>query len=394
MRIAIFTETYLPYINGVVTHVKILKEGLENKGHQVLIVTADINASHHYIQDGILRCPAKEFKSLYGYGVAFPISNTRQEMIEEFAPDIIHIHNEFGVGLTGVRAAKRLNIPLVYTLHTLYDDYIYYISPKHLTGATKRISHKYMGFLGKRADVLTGPSKKCADYFAAIGIDKPVYVIPNSVETEMFNPADVSAEQKAAIRAQFNIPSDAFLCCFIGRLGKEKAIDVLLQMWKNTITSADNMHLMIVGDGPYKAEFMELAEQLGISAQVTFTGAIPHEQLPPYFAACDVYLTASLSEMYSISMLEAMASGLPVVQKLDPDNIDQIKTGVNGFIYQSEQEMAAILREIKSLDSDRRAALTASVIESVKERNSDGIAAYMLELYSRAIQEQTSLEGK
>lgn len=394
MRVAIFTETYLPYINGVVTHVKILKEGLENKGHQVLIVTADVNASHHYIQDGILRCPAKEFKSLYGYGVAFPISNTRQNMIAQFAPDIIHIHNEFGVGLTGVRVAKRLNVPLVYTLHTLYDDYIYYISPKHLTGATKRISHKYMGFLGKRADVLTGPSKKCADYFAAIGIDKPVYVIPNSVETEMFNPSTISSIQKAEIREQYNIPADAFLCCFIGRLGKEKAIDVLLEMWKNTITAEDNMHLMIVGDGPYKAEFMELANQLGIGHQVTFTGAIPHEQLPPYFATCDVYLTASLSEMYSISMLEAMASGLPVVQKLDPDNIDQIKSGVNGFTYQDEKEMATILRNIKALDSDKRTALTASVIDSVKERNSDGIAAYMLDLYTKAIEERAALQVK
>lgn len=390
MRVAIFTETYLPYINGVVTHVKILKEGLESKGHQVLIITADVNAGHHYIEDGILRCPAKEFKSLYGYGVAFPISNTRQSMIAQFAPDIIHIHNEFGVGLTGVRAAKRLGVPLVYTLHTLYDDYIYYISPKHLTGATKRISHKYMGFLGKRADVLTGPSKKCADYFAAIGINKPVYIIPNSVETELFNPVQITPAQRAEVRERYNIPADAFLCCFIGRLGKEKAIDVLLEMWKNTIRKDDNMRMMIVGDGPFKEEFMELATELGIADQVIFTGAIPHEQLPPYFAACDVYLTASLSEMYSISMLEAMASGLPVVQKLDPDNIDQIKSGVNGFIYQDEQEMARILREIKSLDSDRRAALTASVIESVKERNSDGIASYMLELYGKAIAERSA----
>lgn len=392
MRIAIFTETYLPYINGVVTHVKILREGLLAKGHEVLIVTADKDVDKHILENGILRCPAKEFKHLYGYGVAFPISHTRQSMIAQFNPDIIHIHNEFGVGITGVQAAERLNVPLVYTLHTLYDDYIYYISPKPFTGTTTALSHKYFHYLASKADILTGPSKKCADFFQTIGIHKPVYVIPNSVETEIFNPAVLDATEIASIRTKYNIDPSKLLCTFVGRLGKEKAIDVLLELWKENISPEDQMHLLIVGDGPYKDEFEALSVKLGITDQVTFTGAVPHEKLPPYFAACDVYLTASLSEMYSISMLEGMAAGLPAVQRLDPDNRDQIKDGVNGFVFESGKEMADTLRKVRDMSAEERTALTASVIDSVKERNSDGIADYMLGLYQSAIKARKNKE--
>ncbi len=157
-----FPETYLPYINGVVTHVKILKEGLEKLGHEVLIVTADASARRHYKRMGSSPLQ-RRIKRFYNYGVAPPISHRRLQLIEAFHPDIIHIHNEFGIGLSGVMAAKMLKVPLVYTLHTMYDDYLYYISPP--VGRHKRLSHRYFKFLAKNASALTGPSKKCEEYF-------------------------------------------------------------------------------------------------------------------------------------------------------------------------------------------------------------------------------------
>ena len=105
MRIALFTETYLPYINGVVTHVKLLREGLEKLGHTVLVVTSDPNTHHHYIEDGVLHCPAVKLKKIYGYGLASPYSHTRTKLLEEFHPDIIHIHTEFSMGISGIHIA-------------------------------------------------------------------------------------------------------------------------------------------------------------------------------------------------------------------------------------------------------------------------------------------------
>lgn len=132
MRIALFTETYLPYINGVVTHVKlrgrVWKAGTYRSGSHFRP-----QYPHHYIEDGVLHCPAVKLKKIYSYGLASPYSHTRTKLLEEFHPDIIHIHTEFSMGISGIHIAHKLKVPLVYTLHTMYDDYVYYVAPKHLS---------------------------------------------------------------------------------------------------------------------------------------------------------------------------------------------------------------------------------------------------------------------
>jgi len=395
MRVALFTETYLPHINGVVTHVKILKEGLEKLGHQVLVVTADYNTHKHYIKDGVLHCPAKRMRRFYNFGVAAPISERRLRLIRDFNPDIIHIHNEFGVGLSGVMAAKILKKPLVYTLHTMYDEYIYYVAPPMLVSVMTKFSHRYTKMLAKSASALTGPSKKCAEYFKNAGVKKDVNVIPNSVELESFSPANISAEKKEAFRKQYNIDDDQMIACFVGRLGREKSVDVILDYWAQSITKEDKIHLIIIGDGPCKEELEEQAKKLGIAAMVTFTGAVQHDELPPYLASCDVYITASLSDTNSISMLEGMATGLPVLQRLDPLNADQVREGVNGFVFDDAVSMAEKLREVKSKSPEELDILKRSVIASVKRSGAEDLANYMLTVYHNLYNEDnTSKTGK
>lgn len=385
MKIAIFTETYLPYINGVVTHIKILKEGLEALGHEVLIVTTDVHVTEHKIENGVLRCPALELKKIYNYGVSSPFSGTRKKLVEEFRPDIIHIQNEFSMGIAGIRASRAMNIPLVYTLHTMYDDYIYYIAPGPLTDIVKRISHQYIRFLSRRADIITGPSKKCEDYIHGAGVNRKIYIIPNSVELESYAEDATTQQERDAVRERYGIPKGAFVACFVGRIGKEKGIDRLMEMLSKNTAAEDNIYLLVIGGGPFLDEFRGYAERLGLGGRPVFTGAIPHEQLPPYYAACNCYATASTSEMYSISMLEGMASGLPVLQILDPDNRDQIQVGVNGWIYETGEEMAGYLRMLRDLPPGEKNALKASVRASVADKSSVRIAKFMLELYQKAI---------
>ncbi len=385
MKVALFTETYLPHINGVVTHVKILKEGLEQLGHQVLVVAADANAKRHYVQDGVLHCPAHTTKKFYGYSLAKPISRTRLKFIEEFGPDIIHIHNEFGIGLSGILCAKIMKVPLVYTLHTMYDDYIYYIAPKPLVPTTTRLSHKYTKFLAVQANALTGPSKKCEEYFRLAGVDKDVNVIPNAVEIDQFAPKNFDDKVKADLRLKHGIRPDAMVACFVGRLGKEKSVDVLLDFWQQSISMEDNMHLMVIGDGPSREELEHQAVELGIQEMVTFTGKVPHEELPPYYALCDVYITASLSDTNSISMLEGMCSGLPVLQRTDPLNADQVRDGKNGYNFDSPQEMADKLREIQTMNPDTLARFKESVIDSIRNSGAKDLANHTLAVYNKIL---------
>ncbi len=387
MRIALFTETYLPHINGVVTHVKILRDGLLQQGHEVLVVTADYQTRHHYIKDGILHCPAIKSKRFYGYGVASPFSRRRLKLVQDFHPDIIHIHNEFGIGLSGIFAAKQLHVPLVYTLHTMYDDYLYYVAPRHLLRAAKKVSHDYFRLLGNAATELTGPSPKCQEYFQQIGVKKDVNVIPNAVELDDFSPDRISAENKAAFRRRYQIPDDVMIACFVGRLGHEKSVDVLLDYWARTITPEDKIMLCIIGGGPVQEELEQQAKDLGIGSMVVFTGAVPHDQMPPYYASCDVYVTASLSDTNSISMLEGMATGLPVLRRYDAlnENVDQVRDGVNGYIFNSPEEMAAELRRIKNLSPEQLSILKASVIESVKRSGAEALANYTYNVYRKAM---------
>ena len=384
MKVALFTETYLPYINGIVTHVKILKEGLEELGHEVLVVCADVNARHHTIKNGVLHCPAKSFKRFYNYGLAFPLSTSRIRILKEWAPDIIHIHNEFGIGLSGVMIAKELKVPLVYTLHTMYDDYLYYVAPRPLIKLLKKTSHKYAGFLAKSATALTGPSKKVEEFFKECGIEKDVNVIPNPVELDIFEPENISEEKTAAFKDKYNIPADAFLACFCGRLGREKSIDVLLKFWSEVVKPEDNIKLLIIGGGPSHDELQELATSLGLDS-VIFTGAIPHDDLPPYYAACDCYVTTSLSDTNSISMLEAMATGLPVLHLYDELNEGQVVTGVNGYTFTDAYELYDNLLHLKNKTPLEWQALNASVRDSVKQSGAANLANYIVDIYNKEL---------
>lgn len=388
MRVALFTETYLPYINGVVTHVKILKDGLERLGHTVLVVTADTNTMHHYIEDGVLHCPAARVKRIYNYGLASPYSHTRLKMIEDFRPDIIHIHNEFGVGISGVHIAKKLKIPLVYTLHTMYDEYVYYVAPRHLARVARSTSRRFTRYFANSAQALTGPSKKCEVYFRQVGVNKDVSVIPNAVELDAFIRSSIPPESVAAVRERFDIPKDALLACFVGRLGREKSVDILLDFWAESITAEDGIHLMIVGDGPCKHELEEQARNLGIDSMVTFTGAVEHADLPPYVAACDVYATASLSDTNSISMLEGMAAGLPVLQRYDALNANQVREGENGFIFNTPAEFGEKLKRMKNMSNDELAAFRERVTRSVLNSGAEDLANYTLMVYHKLYQEQ------
>lgn len=385
MKIALFTETYIPSINGVVTHVQALKFGLEKLGHEVLVVCALPDSKHHYIQDGILYCPSISFKKLYNYGVATPTSHSRYKYIKNFNPDIIHIHTEFGVGYSGIMAAKLLNIPLVYTMHTMYDDYLYYVAPKKLIKIAKKTAHAYAKILAEKATCLTGPSKKVEEFFRCCGVDKPVYVVPNPVELDKFNPKCVDKSTKISIKQKLGLNDDQLIICFCGRLGREKSVDVLLKYWSEVISKEDKCKLLIFGDGPSKEELVEYSKSLGIDDQVIFVGKILHDELVEYYAICDLYITASLSDTNSISMLEAMAVGLPVLHIYDKLNKGQIIDGINGFIYKNANEMKKLIDSYKNMSNEEKNFLSKNSRKSVMKYSDIELANNLLNIYNNAL---------
>ena len=385
MRIAIFTEAYLPRINGVVTHIKLLKEGLEARGHDVLIVTADGDAKEHYLENGVLHCPGiKLTKKLSGFETSVPVSRKRLNFVRDFKPDIIHVETEFGMGLCGVSIAKMLKVPLVYTMHTMYDEYIYYIAPRPLVKTVKKLSHKYMRVFANRANAITGPSEKCSEYLSSAGVKLPVNVIPNPVELDDFSPEHFDPEQKRAIREKFGIPQDAFVVVFVGRLGREKSIDLLIDYWNQSVKADENMYLFIIGGGPEEQVLRDQIAALGCGDRVIMSGRVEHPELPPYLLASDIYVTASLSDTNSISMLEGMAAGLPVLQRRDPINANQIKDGENGWSFDSPEEMAELLRKFRDMPDAEKQQLKESTRQSIMDAGCTALADRTLHIYDLA----------
>lgn len=387
MRIALFTETYLPSINGVVTHVKTLKEGLEALGHTVLVVTADSRVNNHVIADDVMYCPAVKLKKIYNYDIAPPISKERLDKIKRFAPDIIHIHNEFGVGISGVLIARTLKVPLVYTLHTMYDDYVYYVAKtKGFGKIVTSASHLYAKMLASTASAITGPSPKVSEYFKACGVKKPVHVIPNSVELDVFKPENVDRNDAVRMRRKFGFADDDMVFCFCGRLGKEKNVTLLLEYWAKNVRPEDKIKLFILGDGPLHEQHCKEADELGISDMVKFAGRVEHPDLPVYYACCDAYITASLSDTCSISMLEGMAMHLPVLSLKDDLNVGQVKDGINGYNFTDADSMYELLKKLRDMPKDELAEFGRQTRESIKTSGAVRLANDLLDVYKEAIE--------
>lgn len=386
MRIAIFSETYLPDANGVATHIGTLAGGLKALGHEVLIVCADHSVRRMAIKNGVMRCPSiRTGRRFYGYSLSSPISARRMRMIREWSPDIIHIHNEFGIGLSGVRIAKRLRVPLVYTIHTMYGDYLGYISGEIFMKMTKKLSKRYLCYITAKADAVTGASQKVADYLKSCGAECKIELIPNTTELKLFE--NVAEEEALTLKRNLGIPKNALTLCFCGRLGTEKSVDVLLKIWAHCKRVMDDIFLVIIGDGPEYKNLRSLTDKADISDSVMFLGRIAHDRLPPYYAMCDAYITASVTENHSVSMLEALASGLPIIHAEDEQNKNQLREGITGFSFSGADEVILTLDKLKCMNRDEREKLSLEARKSVEGYGKEEQAKKLCEIYEKVKKE-------
>ena len=385
MKIAILTDTYLPFVNGVATHAATLRDGLVAAGHEVLVITVKPKAKTHVLKDGVLYCPAVPLKKIYGYGVTIPTSHERMQYIRDFNPDILHLHTEFSMGLFALYVQKMLKVPLVYTLHTMYDEYIHYLVPGKMDGMAQPLVHAYIRRISAKTAQLIGPSQKVAEYFRFCGVDKPVNIVPNSVDTNAFQRETVDPAKVQAICKHLHIQDDDVALCFVGRLGKEKSVNVAIDNFAKAFKGEEHFKFFIIGTGPDKEALAAQIRSLGVEKQVKMLGRIEHADIPPYFQACSLFTTASLSEMNSISLLEATASGLYAITRLDPNNTDQITAGENGETYTTPQEFEAHVRRYAALPRKEKDALRAQVEKHALHYGRNEFVLQILNVYIRAI---------
>ena len=349
MRIGIFTDTYLPYVSGLVTSELMLKKSLEKMGHEVFVVTANLD-NFKYIND-------KENNVIYIPGLPIGIYDARLtgiystraiNQIKKWKLDIIHSQTEFGVGTFARIVSKQLNIPLVHTYHTMYEDYIYYITKGYFDKTSKRfVEYLTRFYCDKTVTELIVPSRKIYNIFInKYEVNKKVNIIGTGMDIERFSKSNFKEEELNSYRKKYNIKKGDFVIGSVSRLAKEKSIDRVITTFKEVLKTIPNVKLLIVGDGPDREELINLTKELGIEKNVIFTLKVPIDSVQVYYQLMNVYVTFSTTETQGLTVLEAMASSLPVVAIKDDSFIDAVKNKKNGFLFNTDKEYLKSINEL------------------------------------------------
>lgn len=348
MRIGIFTDTYPPFINGVSTSITMLQKALTDKGHKVYIVTVNPeNMSYKYNDDDtIIRIPGIPV-GIYDYRLSgiYPIRAINK--IKKWNLDIIHSHTEFGVGTFARIISKQLGIPLVHTYHTMYEDYVHYITKGHFDKSSKKIVEYLTKFYcDKTAKELIVPSTKTYKLFKEkYKFDKNVHIVPTGVEVERFYKENIDKEEINAIRKELNIKKDDIVILYVGRLAQEKNVELLIKSHVEIVKKNKKAKLVIVGSGPDYEKYINLASNLKIKNNVIFTNAIPWEEMPNYYNIADVFVTSSKTETQGLTVIEAMAASLPVICIEDESFSNVVINHLNGRTFTNATEYKTVILE-------------------------------------------------
>ena len=297
MRIGIFTDTYPPYINGVSTSIVMLENALKKMGHEVFIVTVNPERYSFKEDDHIIRIPGIPI-GIYDYRLTgiYPLKAIKK--IKKWDLDVIHSHTEFGIGTFARIIAKQLDIPLVHTYHTMYEDYVHYITKGYFNRSSKKLVEYLTKFYcDKTATELIVPTKKTYDLFKEkYHFEKDVHIVPTGIEIERFFKEKFDPKKVSALRDKLGLNEDDFVILFVGRLGEEKSVDVLIDGHVLISRKYPQAKLVIVGDGPDIDKFKKRVRRLKLDNNVIFVGRVAWEEVPLYYQLASVFATASRTE--------------------------------------------------------------------------------------------------
>lgn len=384
MRIGIFTDTYPPYINGVSTSIVSLEKALKEKGHEVFIVAVNTeNLSYKYEDDDhIIRIPGIP-TGIYDYRLTgiYPLRAINK--IKKWDLDIIHSHTEFGVGTFARIIAKQFGIPLVHTYHTMYEDYVHYITKGYFDKSSKKLAEYFTKFYcDKTAKELIVPSKKTYDLFKKkYKVNKMINIVPTGIDVAKFYSENQNKRDLELLKKELKLKKDNFIITYIGRLAEEKNIELLIRNHKKL---NKRCKLLIVGSGPDLEKFKKMAKNEELEDRIIFTGAIPHYDIPSYYAISNIFVTASVTETQGLTVIEAMASGLPVVCADDEAFKDSVIDGLNGKTFKTDNEYVKAIENLLN-NKEEYITMCKQARITAESHSLKYYAEKIIDVYNRAI---------
>jgi len=363
MKILIASDLHYPTINGVATFSRNLARGLADRGHEVLVIAPSQTGKKHKEVDGnhvIIRTNSVPFPFYQNFRISPNPAREVRKIIEDFDPDVIHIQMVLWLGSAALKYGNKFGIPIVSTNHAMPENLMDNL--KLLAPVSRPINYilkAYGARFHSKADFVTLPTQAAIDMFnAGDKIKIPMAPVSNGVDLARFTPQSVPT----SLYEKFNLPTDAPIVSYIGRLDAEKHISVLVRAFVRVNARHPEAHLLIVGDGTDATRLKSLVKEFGLQQHVTFTGRVSDEDLVMLHCVGTVYCIPSPAELQSIATLEAMASGQPIVAVdagalrelcqhkrngylCEQDNDEQIATGLDAIIND------ASLRESMSKES-------------------------------------------
>lgn len=394
MRIGLFTDTYPPFINGVSTSVLMLKQGLEKLGHEVYVVTVNDESFSYKEEDGILKIPS------------FPIGlmNFRQtgiypikafNIIKKWKLDIIHSHTEFSIGTFARLISKQLNIPLVHTYHTMYEEYIYYITKGYFNSASKKLVEYLTLFLcDKTIDELIVPTEKTKELFKdKYKVKRDVYVIPSGIDTTRFYKENIDKNEIINLKKDLGLKKTDFIVLYVGRIAKEKSIDFLINNFNSVLNRIPKAKMIIVGDGPDIKDLIDLTRKKGLENKIIFTGKAPWTDVPKYYSLCDLFVTASKTETQGLTVMEAMGASKPVVAIRDESFELMITDKKDGLFFDDEKSYVDMIYEVYK-NKKLRDEISFNARLTADKYSPYNYAKNVLKVYEKVISKDTNVVKK
>ncbi len=377
MRIAMFTNNYKPYIGGVPVSVEHLAKALRERGHTVYVFAPSYEGQKE--EPFVIRYPSFPVK-IVGAPVPNVLTGLFLKKVQELEIDIIHVHHPALVGNVALFLKRRLRIPVVFTYHTRYEEYLHYVSVLEKIEKHTGVIERYLRFFCDRCDMLAAPTPGIWEYLNEKGMKAPVGVLPMGIPEGHFHPDREAAD---ALRRKYAKTAD-YLTLTVSRLAKEKNLMFQLQglaRLKAALAKRGRSfrHLMI-GDGPDREALQKEAEALGLSGEIVLVGNVANEEIRNYQAACDLFLFTSKSETQGIVLLEAMAASNPVVAVEASGVCDLVRDGENGALTPEDADAWAaaavrVLTDTENFRNMRRAA------RETAEEYSEAEVAARAELY-------------
>ncbi|MBN1148892.1 MAG: glycosyltransferase [Anaerolineales bacterium] len=377
MRIGMMLDVYKPQISGVINHVSLTKHYLEKAGHEVFVFTFG-DEDHQDDEPNVIRSPGLPLLDT-GYYVSMRYTRQARNLLRSM--DLVHVHQPFLSGYLALRYCKARGTPIVFTNHTRYDLYSQAYLPVMPDVIGETALQIYLPAFCHSCDMVITPSQGMRDVLLRFGVEVPIQVAPNGIDLEPFRRPVEPLE-----RRRFGFNPDDVVLVYVGRLGPEKNLRFLLRSFSGAYQAYDNVALLIVGNGPEREDLEEQVRHMGVASRVHFAGSVPYENVARYLAMADAFVTASVTEVHPLTVIEAMAAGLPTLGINSPGIGDIIQDTVTGYLV-AEEDLASFTAKMVRMviDHERRREMGKNARQAAENYAIERTTQTLLDLYQQVI---------